>query len=371
MSHISIFSASIGNGHNEASSALKEQFELQGFDVSIIDTFYSIHPFLHKLFLEGYLNMLRFTPRLWGKLYKYSGKYSWFLLMDQLGSVFSEQLYQMIERNQTTMMISTHPFVTGFLVALKKKKKLSIPLYTVITDLGLHPAYARPEIDGYFTASPEIEEFAKKHNIPIQQCFCTGIPIKAVPDTTIPRQQLREELQLSPSVKTVVITGGGLGLSKYVEIINQLEQLKEPIQVICMTGTNRKIGQQIDRVKSKHCIRVIPYTEHFTRYIRASDVIISKPGGLTMSEALACETPVIICDSVPGHEEENADFLEKCGTAVKVEFAKEMVDVLDRIFDDKVYYASLVSNAKKLKKPDAAQRIIQAIDMLEASKKEG
>ncbi len=114
MSEITIFSASIGNGHNEASQALKEQLELRGEKVTIVDTFYSIHPLLHKLFLELYLHMLKLTPRLWGRLYTYSADYSWFMLMDQLGGLFCRQLHAMIVDQRTSVMISTHPFVTAF-----------------------------------------------------------------------------------------------------------------------------------------------------------------------------------------------------------------------------------------------------------------
>jgi processive 1,2-diacylglycerol beta-glucosyltransferase len=364
MSQITIFSASIGNGHNEASKALKEQFELQGETVTIIDTFHCIHPLLHKAFLELYLRMIKKTPRLWGRLYRYSEEYSWFLLLDQLGTFFCEKLNSVIEKQRTTVMISTHPFVTAFLAKLKKKKNLSLPLYTVITDLYLHPAYVRPEIDGYFTACPQIDQFANEHNLPLEQLFCTGIPIKAIPDVNIPRWKIRNDLKLQSDKKTVLITGGGLGLGKYKEILRSLELIPSQIQILCMTGTNKQIEQDIHKYVSKHCIHVISYTEQFTMYLRASDVIISKAGGLTMSEALACETPILIYQPVPGHEEDNAQFLMDFGTAVKAEGTEEITGHLQRIlFDDKTY-KQLVQNAKKLKKPDAAKHIAYMIKQL-------
>lgn len=368
MSHISIFSASIGNGHNEASKALKEQFELQGESVTIIDTFQSIHPLLHKAFLELYLSMIKRAPRLWGRLYDYSADYSWFLLMDHFGTLFCKQLNSILCTQRTTVMISTHPFVTAFLSKLKKKKKLTLPLYTVITDLGLHPAYIRPEINGYFTASPHHDHFATHHKIPLEQFFCTGIPIKSIPDPSIPRSQLREDLGLDRDEKTVLITGGGLGLGRYVEVLKSLERLAGTIQVLCMTGTNRKIKRQIEGFKSKHQVHVIPYTEKFTDYLRASDVILSKAGGLTMSEALACETPILVYQPVPGHEEHNTAFLMEFGTAVKAEKLGDVAESLQRILSDEDYYQVLVQNARKLKKPHAAKHIAAVIQDLERKK---
>ncbi|WP_332689229.1 MGDG synthase family glycosyltransferase [Halalkalibacter lacteus] len=364
MSQITIFSASIGNGHNEASKALKEQFELQGETVTIIDTFHCIHPLLHKTFLELYLRMIKKTPRLWGRLYRYSEEYSWFLLLDQLGTFFCQKLNSIINKQRTTVMISTHPFVTAFLAKLKKKKNLSLPLYTVITDLYLHPAYVRPEIDGYFTASPHLDHFAFEHNLQADQWYCTGIPIKAIPDINIPRWKIRNDLKLQPDEKTVLITGGGLGLGKYEEILHSLETIHDKIQLLCMTGTNKQIEQKIHQYDSKHRIHVIPYTEQFTKYLRASDVVISKAGGLTMSEALACETPILIYQPVPGHEEDNAQFLMDFGTAVKAEAIEEVTELLQGILFDEKTYQQLVLNAKKLKKPDAAKHIAYVIKQL-------
>ncbi|GAE35452.1 MGDG synthase family glycosyltransferase [Halalkalibacter akibai] len=365
MSQITIFSASIGNGHNEASRALKEQLELQGDNVQIIDTFQSIHPLLHKTFLELYLKMIEKTPRLWGRLYRYSEEFSWFLLMDQLGTFFCQKLNSILKKQSTTIMISTHPFVTAFLSRLKKKKNINIPLYTVITDLYLHPAYVRPEIDGYFTASPYIEEFSKEYNVPIDQLFCTGIPIKSIPDVNIPRWKVRNDLKLQSDEKTILITGGGLGLGKYEDLLETLEQLEEKVQVLCMTGFNSELEKRIMALNSKHRIHVISYTERFTEYLRASDVVLSKAGGLTMAEALACETPTVIYQPVPGHEEDNAQFLIDFGAAVKAEKIGDVKNLVEKMLEDKEYYQTLVNNAKKIKKPEAAKQIAFMIKQLE------
>ncbi|GAE25286.1 diglucosyldiacylglycerol synthase [Halalkalibacter wakoensis JCM 9140] len=368
MSHITIFSASIGNGHNEASKALKDQFELQGETVTIVDTFQSIHPLLHKAFLELYLRMIEKTPKLWGRLYRYSEEYSWFLVLDQLGTFFCEKLHSIIHKNRTNVMISTHPFVTAFLAKLKKKKNLSLPLYTVITDLYLHPAYVRPEIDGYFTACPKIDHFASEHNLSLNQLFCTGIPIKEIPDVNVPRWKLRNDLELQSDEKTVLVSGGGLGLGKYEDILASLEKVKQPIQILCMIGMNKELERKIKTLTSKHRVHVIGYTDEFTKYLRASDLVISKAGGLTVSEALACETPLLIYEPVPGHEEDNAQFLLDCQSAFKAEQIEEIAHHTENILFNHAVYDQLVQNARKLKKPDAAKQIAYAIKRLTQTK---
>nr|WP_085449810.1 glycosyltransferase [Halalkalibacter krulwichiae] len=300
-----------------------------------------------------------------GRLYRYSEEYSWFLVMDQLGTFFCEKLNGIIKNQRTSVMISTHPFVTAFLSKLKRRKNLSIPLYTVITDLYLHPAYVRPEIDGYFTASPHIDQFANDYNVPISQLFCTGIPIKSIPDVSVPRWKIRNDLHLKPDEKTVLITGGGLGLGKYIEVLEKIENLEDQVQVLCMTGTNKDLEQKIKNFTSKHRVHVISYTDRFTDYLRASDIILSKAGGLTMAEALACETPILIYEPVPGHEEDNAKFLIDFGTAVKAEIIEDIPILLERMLYDEKHYNQLVNHARKLKKPDAAKHIAYVIKKLE------
>ncbi|OLS39494.1 hypothetical protein BTR22_01080 [Alkalihalophilus pseudofirmus] len=368
MSHITIFSASIGHGHNEASKALKAQLEEEGRSVDIVDTFHAIHPILHKSFVTVYLNMIKRAPTLWGSLYKYGAEHSWYLLVDKLASLFCGRLNAIITTQNTSIMISTNPFVTSFLSIIKKKRCLDIPLYTIITDFDLHPGYVRPEVDAYFTGSPYHAEFAAEHNIPLEQIHFTGIPIKAIPEPLTPRTQMREELGLEPYTKTILITGGGLGLGKYNEIIRSLEEIKEPLQVLCMTGINQKVAKQLQKVQSTHSIKVIEFTEIFLDYLRASDVVLSKAGGLTMSEALACETPMLIYNPVPGHEENNATLLSGLGAAVKADQLSEVTLLLEHILFNDTHYNTLVQNAKRSKKPDAAKQIARKIEHLQDTK---
>ncbi|MFB4164266.1 glycosyltransferase [Alteribacillus sp. JSM 102045] len=356
-----IFSASIGHGHNQAAKALKHEFNNQGFYPETVDTFRAISPILHNFMLNSYIRLLRLTPFIWRKIYFYAEEHSLFLLLDRFGSLFIEHLYEIMYRQNCPFIISTHPFVTAFLSRVKQIKQLDFPLYTVITDFVLHPAYIRKEIDGYFTASPKIEEFANLYNVSSQLFFSTGIPISNNKCLHLSKWKARYELRLEQDKKTLLIAGGGMGLTNYVHVIQVLEHLQEKIQILCMVGHNHRAKHRIFRQKSKHTIKVIEFTDRFLLYLKASDGILSKAGGLTMAEALACETPIIIFNPVPGHEEQNANYLINEGAAVKINRCIQLPGVLERVLYQKTFYTDLQYHAKMLKKPNAANQIVERI----------
>ncbi|SDH48880.1 MGDG synthase family glycosyltransferase [Alteribacillus bidgolensis] len=356
-----IFSASIGHGHNQAAKALKNEFNKKGFYPEMVDTFHVISPILHHFMLSSYIRLLKLAPFIWRKIYFYAEEYPLFLLLDRFGSLFIEHLYSIMNREACPFIISTHPFVTAFLSRVKQTKQLDFPLYTVITDFVLHPAYIRKEIDGYFTASPKIEEFANLHNVPSHLFNLTGIPISNNECIHISKWKARYDLGLDPGKKTLLIAGGGIGLTNFVHVLQVVEHLKEQIQILCMVGHNHRAKHRILQKKSKHMIKVIEFTDQFLLYLKASDGILSKAGGLTMAEALACETPIIIFNPVPGHEEQNANYLTHAGAAVKVDKCIQLPSVLERVLYEKTYYTNLQYNAQMLKKPNAANQIVDRI----------
>ncbi|WP_179295382.1 MGDG synthase family glycosyltransferase [Bacillus sp. FJAT-45350] len=356
-----IFSASIGHGHQRAAEALKVELENKGYQPEVIDTFYSLSPMLHKIMLNSYLRLLKVTPKLWRSIYYRAEDVPMYLWLDRFGSLFVERLYKLVNHFSVPFIISTHPFVTAFLTSLKRKKEMDIPLYTVITDFVLHPAYVRDEIDGYFTADPNVKKFTSKYNYQSNLFFSTGIP---VPDCSVAEQskwKVRYNLQLSHEKKIVLIAGGGIGLTNYVEVIRSMDKLKKQVLLLCMTGHNDRAKEKIETMSSKHEVVTIPFTDKFLDYLRASDVVVSKSGGLTMAEALLCETPILVYQPVPGHEEHNADFLEQYGAALKAEESEQIPLLIKKMLYSKRINEALKSSAKRLKKPYAATKIVNEI----------
>lgn len=365
-----IFYASIGQGHKQAAIALSHELTLQGYRPKLIDAFFTISPILHNCLLKSYLRLLKFSPNLWRQLYFKAERHSLFYCIDHLGAFFIERLYQLIAEERPPFIISTHSFVTPFLTMMKKKKQLQIPLYTVITDFVMHPAYLREGIDRYFTQDPNCHEFAKKYQYPEEAFIPTGIPVPLAKLKEFSKNKLRNELNIPLAKKVIIIAGGGIGLANYVSIIEQLEKISEPLVLLCMTGHNQKAYQKLSVTTSRHDLRVIPFTDQFLAYLRASDAVISKSGGLTMAESLICETPIIIFQPVPGHEEHNAKFLENYGAAICVKHLHELENCTASVLNDAKLRTKMKMAAKLLKRPLAAKHIVENILNIEQRRKE-
>lgn len=356
-----IFYASIGHGHKQAALALYDELMQQGLRPKMIDTFYTLSPLLHYTLLNSYLGLLKLSPSLWRKLYFHADKHSLYYRIDQLSILFLNRLYKIIRQERPPFVISTHSFVTPFLTTLKIKKQFPLPVYSVITDFMMHPAYLRDGVDRYFTHDPLCHLIAEKYELEKEQFVATGIPVPIMHIREFSKRKLRNELHIPQHLKTVLIAGGGIGLANYVTIIEELEKLSDKVVILCMTGHNKKAFRHLSLMKSKHDLRIIPFTEQFLHYLRASDVIISKSGGLTMAESLICETPIIIFQPVPGHEEDNAQFLLKNGAAICVKQIIELAYYTKQVLYDEKLLARMKSGAKMLQKPQAATHIVENI----------
>ncbi|UTR14735.1 glycosyltransferase [Salipaludibacillus sp. LMS25] len=363
-----IFSASIGNGHTQAAKALHDELLKQGYTATIVDTFYELNPYLHHFMLHTYLNIIKWQPFAWRKLYFQSEHVPLFNLLDKFGGLFVKQLYPLVNRDDCPFIISTHPFVTAFLSHLIETKKLTMPFYTVITDFVLHPAYLRDTIDGYFTASCDTTAFATKHNISSHLFTSTGIPILSDSSLLLSKKEARLRLGISLTDKVVVIAGGGRGLTNYCRILKSLESLDDVLHIICMVGENSHAMKKLSKQKSKHKLRIVSFTDQFIVFLKASDVILSKAGGVTMAEALVCETPIVLFRSVPGHEEQNAHYLTNEGAAVSVSSYRGLAATIFHVLYRDDVRERLITRARSLKKPFAAHHIISTILMEENEK---
>ncbi|KGA97334.1 hypothetical protein AJ85_02895 [Alkalihalobacillus alcalophilus ATCC 27647 = CGMCC 1.3604] len=350
-----IFSASIGQGHQQAALSLqKELMRSSSYKPEIIDIFKWIHPMLHFGIRSSYLWMLKKKPQMWGRFYSRLNRFNFFerKAMKWLAS----QLEQFISKREVPFVISTHPLATWLLSIAKEEGRKRFPLFSVITDFRFHPAYISEQVDGYFTIDETADLVLRQLGLNNQRVFQTGIPFPCSP-SSYDQKTLREQFEINCEQPAIMLASGSDGLMDFLTIIDNLEELPLEVTVLCMVGHNQTMMKKLQTKKSKHRILIRPFTSLFLEYIQSCDLIVTKAGGLTVSEALACETPIVLYEPIVGHEEENALILEKWGAALFAKDSSELIKDIYSVIANQETRNELLTRARKYRKPEAAKEI--------------
>lgn len=365
-----ILSVSAGGGHTQASEALKHNIMLKDPDseVIVIDTLKYINPLLNRVIIGGYLKSLKISPSLFGKFYYHSEKNeSMATATSLISSWFNEamtfKLLPFINDVNPDILICTHPFPIEMVSILKGKGKISIPCISIITDYYSHHLWLHPYIDGYVVSSDEMVDDLVSKGVERSRIYPLGIPVS--PDFLVQcdRKETLKELDLKENIPTILVMGGSLGLGKIKPIYEELLNVNAEIQIIVITGSNSKLYSELQDLKniSNKETRIIGFTNEVNKFMRCSDLLITKPGGMTLTESFICGIPLVLFSPLPGHEEKNVDFLMRHNLAVNISEIAGCAKVIENLLSDKSALDSMKNNCKKYSKPNAGSNIYNLI----------
>ncbi|WP_338433008.1 glycosyltransferase [Clostridium tyrobutyricum] len=365
-----IFSVSAGGGHVRAADALKDYIELKDSDseIRIIDTLKYINPLIDKVVIGSYLNTLKVTPFLYGKLYSYSEKNDpiAITLASKIMEVLTSKLIPLIEDFKADILVSTHSFTTEMLSILKFKYKLNIPCMSIITDFYPHSTWLHPYIDAYVVSNDDMIEKMVSEGIKRDSIYNLGIPVNPNFRKEYSRQETLKELNFSSFKFTILIMGGSLGMGKITNIYEQLSKIPENIQIIIITGKNKKLYTELSKLKKSSlkdtCI--IGFTNYVNKYMQCSDLLLTKPGGLTITEALISHVPLGIFSPIPGQEEKNAQFLFKHELAVNLTNISKCGENIVKLLKCKNRLKKIQHNCINFSKSYSGNHIVDLIDSL-------
>lgn len=328
LTKILILSVTVGTGHVRAAEAIKSAaacFSPQT-EVVILDTFRYASPFLEKVVLGTYLEMLKMSPGLYGFLYRQAekgqplsgrGKLEFNRILNLLAS---SRLVEYIKMYQPEVIVCTHPFPVGIMSYMKKKRIFTGPVFAAITDFTIHAYWIFPEVDYYLVgAAPLVPECAE-FGIQPEKVRATGIPIDPAFGRRYDKQELRGKLGLQPGVPTILVMGGGLGMGRLEAAVRLLGEAGAPYQLLVVTGANTVLKDKLLKMApALSCpVKVYGYVNNTHELMAAADLMVGKPGGLSCAEAMAAGLPVFIIDPLPGQEERNAQFFAASGAGIRV-----------------------------------------------------
>ncbi|NGQ95303.1 glycosyl transferase [Brevibacillus sp. SYP-B805] len=359
-----------GSGHWMAACALEQVLRERGGDarVEMIGGLHTASPLLKRLSRAAYLGSLRYVPEVWHRLYERDHLWSR-AFKKPLGMVLGKRLLQnVIEQTAPEVVVATHAYCLAALAEAKKRAAKPFALVGVCTDFHFHHFWFHPQIDAYVVANEQIAADAvRRFGVPAENVYPYGIPLRPpfARENDRQKDEWRKQVGLRPDRFTVLISGGEGGYGEIGPVVKRLLQMEKPLQIIVATGKNaallRELAACLTGIASPHTVHLLGYVQDMWAYIGAADAWISKPGGLTCSEALAMRTPLILYRPLPGQERKNSQFLRTHQIAEEARDVEEIVRLLARWQHRQDERSELASRMRPFARPDAAYRTADLI----------
>lgn len=372
MKRILIISTSAGSGHVTAARAVEQALggvqahpnEMKATHIDLLQFSTALYKMIYR---DVYLYMAKKTPLLYGYIFTASDQLKRQNKPDAvrrfIDSINSRKFRRFILDQPWDVIVSTHFLSSQLICELKRRRKLETPLVTVTTDYGLHSYWILQESEHYVVADDANRRHLLAMGIPQERVHDYGIPVLPVFGERKDRGELRAKFGLEADLPTVLLLAGGFGISPIERIIDGLGTIGTKFQIVAVAGRNRKLLNNLRNRAGQLPFRLRPvgYTELMDEYMKASDLVITKPGGLTTAEALACGLPVMVINPIPGQEDMNSDMLLEQGAGIKAMHPVDVPYKLEQVLADPRRLAALRKAAARLGRPEAAKRTAELI----------
>jgi processive 1,2-diacylglycerol beta-glucosyltransferase len=345
MKNILIFYASYGGGHLSAAKSIQEEILKMEPEANteLVDCMKYVNKPIEKVTTVAYREMAKKVPWAWGRIYSDSQKGPLAHISSRSNQILAIKLLKLLREKQPELIISTHPFGSQMCSYLKRKEKIDAKIATIMTDFAPHDQWlvGSEYTDYFFVAHNKMKEYLISKNIEPDKIFATGIPLSNRFLESFNKEEIFKEIELDASKKTILFFAGGefgLGKNYTVDILRCLAKSFENVQVIAIAGKNEKMKQQFEDIVKEYSredsIKVLPFTNKVPELMSIANLVITKPGGLTITESLASNLPIVVINPIPGQEEENAEFLESKGIAVWIKKTDNPEEVLENLLLD-------------------------------------
>lgn len=358
---ILILTVTAGHGHNTTARAMEEALAAKGVDVVVLDMYKYISRVLYNVVDKGYLFSVRRTPRQFGRAYssleRRTAPRRVLRILNQ-NRFLASRLAGFFTDYQPEIILTTHVFGAQVLDVLKRQGHLQMPIMGINTDYCIHPFWEDVSSVDYLVTPNELMGYAaQRRGIAPHRLLPLGIPVAATFQTQIDKHGARATLGLQQNKTTILLMGGSMGYGDMLRNVAQIDAMAEEYQLVCLTGSNQRLHQDLQQLRVRSPIRVQGFTDQVALYMRAADCIITKPGGLSTSEALACGLPMILVSPIPGQEDRNAQFFLNSGAAVLVTKHFPVADAVYAVLGQSGRLEQMRAAISRIAKPTAATDI--------------
>ncbi|MBK9709920.1 MAG: hypothetical protein IPO81_01080 [Kouleothrix sp.] len=370
MARFLILHASVGSGHESAARALAAAFaRLPDSEVRVEDTLDYASPLFRAAYARSYLELSQRAPMVWQMFYESTDidDPEWNQITGQLRGMVAELtvtgMKRLVRTYAPSTIVCTHFLPAELLLRMKLEGDLRVPTYTVITDHAVHNNWITPGVDGYFVASEFPRELMIARGVPAPIIYVTGIPVNV--ETSVVKQpgEMRARHNLPLEGAVVSLFGGGLAPRRVRHMVEGLLALDQDGMLVVVAGRNAELPAALAGLGDgpRMGLRVLAQIDYVDDLVAASDLAITKAGGLIVSEVLARGTPLVVIDPIPGQEEWNADYLVSSGAGLQLRLPEWVPWTIQQLLADPPRLAALRTRALAAGRPNAAREIAERV----------
>lgn len=363
-----LLSCSTGEGHNSAARALMEEFLRCGVECEMADPVSFRSGRAQRLVSSCYNNLIKKTPRAFGAVYKAGALYDSTGITSPVyyaNAGYAEELLDYIKDNCVDAVVCTHLFGMEVMTAIEKKLGFNVPSYGVLTDYTCIPFLSETELDGYFVPHETVGQELCDKGVPADKIYPDGIPVSSGFRNRMSKADARDFLGLSQDRRMFLIMTGGVGCENMLKLCEGIStQCGDRAFACVMTGRNDRLYEAVSsRFSDGQGIIPVSFTDKVSVYMNASDVLLSKAGGLSSTEAAVANVPFVTVRPIPGCETKNAEFFERYGMSYRAESDEEAVRLaVSLAFDDESAERMRFAQRENINSDAAADIVRRVID---------
>ena len=361
-----ILSCNTGGGHNSAGKAIAEELLERGDEAYVLDYLCLAGEGVSKLVGDGYVQIVKKTPALFGIIYKIGMLVSRLMKKSPVYYVngrMAKYLDTYIRENPVDVIIMPHLYPAETITYMKQKG-MQLPLtIAVMTDYTCIPFWEETECDYYILPHAKLKKSCVKRGIPQEKLVNLGIPVSRACRRTISKADARKKLGLAEDGKYFLVVGGSMGAGDMVKLVGTLLKESNEEQILIVCGNNRKVERNMrKRYGKSERITILGFTTQMPLYLKACDVLFTKPGGLTSTEAAVAGIPIVHTDPIPGCETANRKFFTKFGMSRSAMTIKGQIEQGLALMHDKTLANEMIMKQKENILSDSAKRICDFIE---------
>lgn len=361
-----ILSCNTGEGHNAAGRAMKERIEYEGHQAEFLDVMMLAGRRTSRIVGGAYIKIARDFPRFFGFIYRLGGLITSSRHKSPVyyaNALMAKHLEEYLKEHETDVIVMPHLYPAETVTYMKRKGMLKAKTVAIATDYTCIPFWEETECDCYILPHEDLMAENEERGMERERLYPYGIPVRMAFTKKTDREKAKENLRLPADRPMYLVMSGSMGFGKIHLFAYELaKKCKNGESIVIICGKNEKMKRTLRRTfRGNENIHVIGFTSHVPEYMDACDVIYTKPGGLTSTEALIKNIPIVHTVPIPGCETKNLEFFTSRGISVASERIHTQVAQGQMLIEDEEIRKGMLSAQQKYVKPDASGDIFRLL----------